>query len=97
MIDDGEAPTPDQDGSSHETSIDRMRRSPVEVQVRSVEHDLGNLLMVISSYTEMLRDSFSESDPRRKKAQEVVKAATRAMALTRQWLGQQRRHATGSG
>ena len=51
-----------------------------------VAHDFNNLLMVISSYTEMMLDSMAEADPMRKKAEEVMKASTRAANLTRQLL-----------
>ena len=62
-----------------------------EGQVRNIAHDLANLLMVISSYTELIFDSFTESDPRRKKAEETLKSSSRAVRLTRELLMVSRR------
>ncbi|MFA6002760.1 MAG: PocR ligand-binding domain-containing protein [Elusimicrobiota bacterium] len=51
-----------------------------------IAHDFNNLLTAISSYGEMLRNDFAATDPRRVQAQEIVDAAARAAALTRQLL-----------
>ena len=51
-----------------------------------IAHDFNNLLMVIQSYTEMLQDSLSADNRLRRNTHEILKAATRAVALTRQML-----------
>jgi two-component system cell cycle sensor histidine kinase/response regulator CckA len=51
-----------------------------------VAHDFNNLLLVISSYAELLADSLPQDDKLRRDAEEILKAARRAAALTRQLL-----------
>ena len=51
-----------------------------------IAHDFNNLLMVIQSYTEMLQDSLSADDRLRRNTREILKAADRAIGLTRQML-----------
>ena len=51
-----------------------------------IAHDFNNLLTVISSFTQMVAESFSTADPRREDLQEVQAAAARAATLTRQLL-----------
>jgi two-component system, cell cycle sensor histidine kinase and response regulator CckA len=51
-----------------------------------VAHDFNNILTVITSYAEILRGEFAEGDPRRRDVDEVLKATTRAVGLTRQLL-----------
>ena len=51
-----------------------------------IAHDFNNLLMVIQSYAEMLQDSLSVHDRRRRNTREILKAAERAAGLTRQML-----------
>ncbi|HEX4451488.1 MAG TPA: response regulator [Kofleriaceae bacterium] len=51
-----------------------------------VAHDFNNMLSVILSYGLMMTDELPETDPMRDDAQEIVKAAERATALTRQLL-----------
>ena len=51
-----------------------------------VAHDFNNLLMVISSYAELLMDALEEESPLRHHGEEILKAARRAAALTRQLL-----------
>ncbi|MGZ4817008.1 MAG: PAS domain S-box protein [Terriglobales bacterium] len=52
-----------------------------------VAHDFNNLLMVISSYAELLSDSICATNAKaHHQAQEILKAARRAAALTQQLL-----------
>ena len=51
-----------------------------------VAHDFNNLLMVISSYAELLMDALQAESPLRHHGEEILKAARRAAALTRQLL-----------
>ena len=51
-----------------------------------IAHDFNNLLMAISGHTEVLLDMFGPADERRREAQEIAKAASRAADLTRQLL-----------
>jgi PAS domain S-box-containing protein len=55
-----------------------------------VAHDFNNLLTAITSYAELLREGLSEGDPLRRHAEEVLRAADRAAALTRQLLAYSR-------
>lgn len=51
-----------------------------------VAHDFNNLLTAIGGYAGFLYKGFAESDPRRDDAKEIISAAERAAALTRQLL-----------
>jgi PAS domain S-box-containing protein len=51
-----------------------------------VAHDFNNLLMVISSYAELMLDSAPAGSTARHHGEEILKAARRAAALTRQLL-----------
>jgi signal transduction histidine kinase len=51
-----------------------------------VAHDFNNMLSVVLSYGEMLRESLIEGDPLRDDIEEIVKAGRRAADLTRQLL-----------
>ena len=56
-----------------------------------VAHDFNNMLTVISGYNRMILDELSPVDPLRGYAEEVLKAAERAGALTNQLLAFSRR------
>jgi len=56
-----------------------------------VAHDFNNMLTVISGYNRMILDELSAMDPLRGYAEEVLKAADRAGALTNQLLAFSRR------
>ncbi|HZT69465.1 MAG TPA: PAS domain S-box protein, partial [Terriglobia bacterium] len=56
-----------------------------------VAHDFNNMLTVISGYNRMILDELSPLDPLRGYAEEVLKAADRAGALTSQLLAFSRR------
>jgi two-component system cell cycle sensor histidine kinase/response regulator CckA len=56
-----------------------------------IAHDFNNVLTAISGYAEFLIARLSEGDPRRADAEEIVRAADRAAALTRQLLAFSRR------
>jgi two-component system, cell cycle sensor histidine kinase and response regulator CckA len=56
-----------------------------------VAHDFNNMLTVISGYNRMILDELSPLDPLRGYAEEVLKAADRAGALTNQLLAFSRR------
>ncbi|HCC46792.1 MAG TPA: hybrid sensor histidine kinase/response regulator [Elusimicrobia bacterium] len=56
-----------------------------------VAHDFNNILTVIKFYGGLIRKSFTPEDPRRADAKEVLDAAERAAALTRQLLTFSRR------
>lgn len=51
-----------------------------------VAHDFNNMLMVIVSYAEMAQQSLEEDDPARAALAQVLRAANRSFALTRQLL-----------
>jgi PAS domain S-box-containing protein len=51
-----------------------------------VAHDFNNILMVITAYTEMMRDKFSEEDELQKSVYQIRKATDRAASLTHQLL-----------
>ena len=51
-----------------------------------VAHDFNNMLMVIVSYAEMAQQSLDEHDPARAAMAQVLRAANRSFALTRQLL-----------
>ncbi len=52
-----------------------------------VAHDLNNMMMIIAGFSDFLLGSLTPDDPRRGDADEIRKAADRAMHLTRQLLG----------
>jgi hypothetical protein len=56
-----------------------------------VAHDFNNMLTVISGYNRMILDDLSPLDPLRANAEEILKAADRAAALTNQLLAFSRR------
>jgi signal transduction histidine kinase len=56
-----------------------------------VAHDFNNMLTVISGYNRMILDELSPLDPLRGNAEEILKAADRAAALTNQLLAFSRR------
>ena len=56
-----------------------------------VAHDFNNMLTVISGYNRMILDELSPLDPLRGSAEEILKAADRAAALTNQLLAFSRR------
>jgi two-component system, cell cycle sensor histidine kinase and response regulator CckA len=51
-----------------------------------VAHDFNNLLSVITGYGEMVRQRLAAQDPLQAKVEQILKAADRAAALTRQLL-----------
>lgn len=51
-----------------------------------IAHDFNNILMVIRGYSELLLSQLGEGDPQRRFAEESLKAADRAVSLTRQLL-----------
>jgi len=56
-----------------------------------VAHDFNNMLTVITGYNRMILDELSTMDPLRGYAEEILKAADRAAALTNQLLAFSRR------
>jgi PAS domain S-box-containing protein len=52
-----------------------------------VAHDLNNMMMIILGFSDFLLSALQNGDPRRSDAEEIRKAADRAMHLTRQLLG----------
>ncbi len=56
-----------------------------------VAHDFNNMLTVIAGYNRMILDELSTMDPLRGYAEEILKAADRAGALTNQLLAFSRR------
>jgi two-component system, cell cycle sensor histidine kinase and response regulator CckA len=52
-----------------------------------VAHDLNNMMMIIVGFSDFLLGALASGDPRRSDADEIRKAADRAMHLTRQLLG----------
>jgi PAS domain S-box-containing protein len=96
------APLRDADGAVTgiiEVVADNSERIRLEEQFRQVQkmeavgrlaggvaHDFNNLLTVITGYCQMLIDRFPAGDATRDDIQQVLKAADRATALTRQLL-----------
>ncbi|MEZ4457060.1 MAG: ATP-binding protein [Gemmatimonadales bacterium] len=58
-----------------------------------VAHDFNNLLTAVIGYGELLKASLGESDQRRREVAEILNAARRGAALTRQLLGFARQQA----
>ena len=56
-----------------------------------IAHDFNNVLTIISGYNHIIRDKLPPSDPLRSHAEEALKAAERAGALTKQLLAFSRR------
>jgi PAS domain S-box-containing protein len=52
-----------------------------------VAHDLNNMMMIIQGFSDFLLSGLGRADPRWSDAEEIRKAAERAMHLTRQLLG----------
>jgi len=52
-----------------------------------VAHDLNNMMMIILGFSDFLLGALQDGDPRHSDAEEIRKAADRAMHLTRQLLG----------
>src|SRR5215207_3336652 len=57
-----------------------------------VAHDFNNMMMIIMGFSDFLLTNLERSDPRWADADEIRKAAERAMHLTRQLLGFGRQH-----
>ena len=51
-----------------------------------VAHDFNNMMMIIIGFADFLCQAIDETDPRRRDAEEIRKAAGRAAGLTRQLL-----------
>ena len=51
-----------------------------------IAHDFNNLLMVIQGYAEVMRDDYPADAAHRDKTEQILKASSRAAALTRQML-----------
>jgi PAS domain S-box-containing protein len=58
-----------------------------------IAHDFNNMLGIILGYGEVVLERLHQQDPLRKEVQEMVKAAQRSAALTRQLLAFSRRQA----
>ena len=56
-----------------------------------IAHDFNNLLTVITGYSELVLKKMADSDPQRRKLEEIKKAGDRAAALTQQLLAFSRR------
>jgi PAS domain S-box-containing protein len=79
---------------------DITRRIEAEQQIRQAQkmealgrfaggiaHDLNNMMMIIVGFSDFLLSTLESPDPRRSDAEEIRRAAERAMHLTRQLLG----------
>lgn len=51
-----------------------------------IAHDFNNLLTVIDGFSTMVRDSFTADDPRREDIDDILRASSSAVILTRQLL-----------
>jgi signal transduction histidine kinase len=56
-----------------------------------VAHDFNNLLTIITGYSQIILNGMGLADPNRHSAEQIIKAAERAAALTRQLLAFSRR------
>ena len=86
------------------TARDRSRERALEVRLAEankmeavgrlaggIAHDFNNLVLAIRGYTELVASDLAEADPRRADLEQVIRAADRAAALTRQLLAFSRR------
>jgi PAS domain S-box-containing protein len=83
------------DVTEHKRLENQLRQSQkleaIGLLAGGIAHDFNNLLTAIGGYTELVLDTFEESDRRRDDLHEVAKAVQRATALTRQLLAVSRR------
>ena len=63
-----------------------QKMEAIGVLAGGVAHDFNNILSVILSYTELLRDDLAAGDPKRADLDEIHKAGVKAATLTRQLL-----------
>jgi signal transduction histidine kinase len=66
--------------------IEAQKMEVIGQLAAGVAHDFNNILAVIMGYTEMLTARFTDDNPQRKYAEEILDASRRACGLTRQLL-----------
>jgi PAS domain S-box-containing protein len=76
---------------SEEKSLQSQKMEVVGRLAGGVAHDFNNLLTAIKGYGEFVRDALTAEDPKRADVVEILNAADRAAALTRQLLAFSRR------
>jgi PAS domain S-box-containing protein len=84
-----------EDVTAHREMEEQLCQAKMEAVGRlagGIAHDFNNLLTIIGGYSQMLLDGTPTEDSRRERLEQIVSAANRAGALTKQLLAFSRQH-----